>query len=247
LFDGIDLTLPDEQFAEWLEFVLQQRVGVDEDGNQLATPSGQEIELLRTWAARGGPDTRRVAVRFLVDNGPCSWEDLETWSQDPDQDIRYPVVSGPIFDPVRQMLESDKPRWVRLLTEAAWRYPDDYQPAFVLRDLAAENPAALDLTWEAASSLWDVNDPELNTMLFVGYFEHVIPDLGLGPDDKHVEPWITGADQGRQRLLLQIATCWGLDAGRMREIVQALAGSKVKNTAELARGVLNGSVGYDDL
>lgn len=245
-FDGIDLSLPDEQLAEWLSFVLDRRSAVDDDDNQVVTLSGQETELLRKWSRAAGPKTRRVAVGFLVDFCPCSWDELETWARDDDQDVRHQVVYGG-YGLAREQLRSDKARWICLLSEAAERYPDDYQPSFVLRDLASENLETLDLTWDAANRLLDTNDAELNTMLYVGYFEHVVPDMGMGPDDRHVEPWIRGSDEKRQRMLLRIAAYWGLDNGRMQEVVEALTRAKVRCVAGLARDVLDGRVGYADV
>lgn len=247
LFDGIDLSLPDEQLSEWLHFVIRHRVGVDQAGNQLPTPGNDEIDLLQQWSREAGPKTRRVAVQFLIDHGPCSWEDLETWALDVDQDVRYPVVSGPIFDPVEAMILADKARWVRLLSRAAERYPDDYQPAFALFDLTRKNRETLDLTWDVAESLLNIGDPELYTMLEVSYFEHVIPDLGLGPDDKHIRRWLSGSDGTRQRMLLGIAAYWGLDSGKMREIVEALTHARDKHIASIAEGVLAGRVKYGDI
>ena len=83
LFDGIDLSLPDEQLAEWLEHVLNQRGQPGSDG---------ETEALQKLSCQAGPKTRGVAVQFLAEHGPCFWEDLEKWALDADQQVRYPIV-----------------------------------------------------------------------------------------------------------------------------------------------------------
>lgn len=248
LFDRIDLTLPDEQLAERLKHVLEQRVEAADEETRAIPVSNEETELLLKWSREAGRKTRRVAVEFLVDyEGPCLWEDLETWAQDEDQDVRYPVVSGPMTDSIEAMIVADKARWIGLLSQAAERYPDDYQPAFVLCDLAKQEPEWLELTWDAAESLLNIGDPELYTMLEVSYFEHVIPDLGLGPDDKHIRRWLSGSDGTRQRILLGIAAYWGLESGKMREIVEALTHTKDKQIASIAEGVLAGRVKYGDI
>ena len=51
----------------------------------------------------------------------------------------------------------------------------------------------------------------------------------------------------RQRMLLKIAAYWGLDSGRMREIVQALAQCNSKEIVQLARRLIDGGVSYGDL
>lgn len=252
LFDGIDLSLPDEQFAEWLEHVLDQRVEIDSDDNSIVTISADEIALLQKWSRDAGPKTRRVAVEFLVHYGPCGWDDVEAWVLDSDEAVRSCAMDDVhTFGELTvggRLCRADKKRWIDLIASAAERYPEECFSAIdTLRWFAVDGDEWLEHTWNAANRLLDLNNVDLNTSLIVSYFEDVVWQLGWGPENSYLQPWIRGKDGWRQIILLRIATWLNLDEGRMREIVQALTQSKVKDVAILAQGVLDGRVGYADL
>lgn len=251
LFDGIDLTLPDEQLSEWLSYVLEQRVELDSNENRMATIAEQEVALLRRWSREAGPKTRGVAVNFLFWNGPCDWEDLEAWMLDQDREIR-----GRVFGDLStfgdstvggRLCCSDKVHSVAAIAASAERYTDDLQSISALFELTWLSSDWIDCTWKQADRLLDVDDIDLRTHLVVGYFEDVISEQGWGPDDSHIREWIDGSDGWRQLVLLKVAAWLRLDTEPLRAIAKALTHSRVKEIRPLARGLLGGHLTYGDI
>jgi hypothetical protein len=252
LFDGIDLGLPDEQLAEWLTYVLDQRVEIDSDDNSTVTISLEEIEALQRLSREAGPKTRRVAASFLFSHGPCAWIDLEAWILDASKDVREDIIGdiSTFGDHTvgGRLCSSDRKRCIDLIAKSCEIYPEEsYLSLTELYFLAGKEPEWLELSWEAANRLLDIGNEELNTALTVCYFEHIIPDQNWGPDDRRVGRWLSGSDSARKQMLLQIAAYQGLDSGKMREIVEALTHAKDKQIASIAEGVLAGRVNYEDI
>ncbi len=263
LFDGIDVTLPDEQLAEWLQWVLDKRVELaPDDETYIINLSEAEVRMLREWSRTAGPKTREVVIEHLAHHGPCDWSDLEEWALDPATDVRNRLFSEiTMFDTLYAsgaLCFADKERCVALLSSAAEKYPEDSLPSIsAMCDLSQKGEEWLGPCWREADRLLDIDDEELNSHLVAAYFEDVVWFLRLGPDDQRVRSWIDGDDSWR---LLKIATWVGLDEGRLREIVEALIKVKTKVTylreggkeedvlvADLAKGVLAGTVGYNDV
>lgn len=252
LFDGIDLSLPGEQLAEWLKYVLDQRVELDSEDNRIVTICSEEVEQLQKLSREAGPKTRCVVAEFLMYHGPCSWDDLEAWILDSCKDVRERVI-GDIqtfgdHTVGGRLCSGDRKRCVDLIARSCEMNPGESD--MLLTELcffATGEPGWLELTWEAANRLLDIDNTELSTSLVVCYFEHVIPDLGWGPDDPHIRPWIEGEDHRRQIFLLKIAAWCRFEPECLRVIVKALTHSKVKEIRALARGLVGGHLSYSDM
>jgi hypothetical protein len=80
-------------------------------------------------------------------------------------------------------------------------------------------------------------------MITCCYLEHVIPEAEWGPDHWNLRHWIEGDDPERKMTLLKIGNnVGGLEEGRMRDIVEALASDPDQRISQVAEGVLNGRI-----
>jgi hypothetical protein len=227
LLDIVDPSLPDEQFAEWLDYAL--------DRVELAS---DEVELVRKWSREAGPKTRYSASNYLFWHGPCSIEDIEAWAMDAEEGVRSLIADVVDICPGSKVLFADKERFARLVSAVAERFPNDFSPIHTLRDFTKKDSEWLELSWREANRLLDIDNADLTSVLIVSYFEHVIVEQNWGPDDPHIRSWVYGNDAKRKQILLEVA-CWmGLDDGRLREIVQALAKSQDKDISSCAECAL---------
>lgn len=248
-FKMIDLDLPDEQLKDWIQYALGQRDSALAESEERAEFSPYELDVLRR-AANAGSGTREVVAKARFYNGPCTWEDLKSWLLDECKEVREAIIwdihtLGDLSCGGR-LCRSDAKRCIDLIAEAAKAYPEDSTvPAITLNDLADESADWLDLTWDAANGLLELNDADVNSALIACYFEHIIPQWR--PDDRHLANWMSGDDPWRQLILLMVVTWQGLDDGHLREITTALTRSKDSQIARQARGVLEGKIKYGDL
>jgi len=247
LLDIVDPSLPDDQMMDWLQYYLWPDGGGSHSDIDLLP---EEVVLIRKWSFEAGPKTRKVASSYLFWNGPCSWEDISQWATDADCDVRYGIVQdamtfGNESFGGRECLV-DKERFIKLVSSVAERYTDDHQAIFALRELAEKGDEWLELSWREANRLLALNDVNLNTALIVSYFEDVIPHFHWGPLDSHIMSWVYGKDSFRQCIFLKIATWVGID-NTLREIIQELTKSFDPEIVSLAKGVLDGRLGYADV
>jgi len=244
-FDKLDFGLPDDELVEQFQQAIIEGARLEEH----IEPAPEDVEAIWRCAREGGPRTRREAVKLIVDFLPCTWDDLQAWALDPCDGIRDAAVYA-IEDDSSQagrLARQDKARAARLIEEAVSRYRDDHHPVFVMHRPAVEGEDWREPAWDAANRLFDLNDPELSTALVCGFFEHVIPELDWGPEDRHIRPWIEGGDRRRKIALLAVAKFAGAAEGRMPEIVRSLASGPDTEVAALAKSVLDGTTPYDDL
>lgn len=207
-----------------------------------------DIAAAKDYTNHPDPKIRIRWISFLTENGPCTWDDLQAWTQDPDENIRWQTFysMGNKMDAAGYLCASDKPRCISILTNAATKYVD-MQIGITMRELVEWDDEWLDLTWQAADRLIDASKHELRTALECGYFEHIVSDSNWGPDDPHILAWIEGDNTKKKMILLRIATYWGVGAGRMRDIVETLSRSTDLEISSLACGILEGRLTHSDI
>lgn len=192
LFDWIDLHLPPAKKAEQVRQSIQY--ALENARDHLLTP--QQIDQIRNMAETGQPAMRAEAVIGLLDNIELSIADLEKWLNDPDEDVRESVLAS---DPFEEYLKADPERFFPLLLKTVEKYAD-FQIGFLFRELA-EKDNWFDRIWQAAETLIDQDNAELNTMLLVAFFEHVIEEESMTPTDPHLQRWLDGNDSKRQAMM----------------------------------------------
>jgi hypothetical protein len=200
----------------------------------------QDTAVIREWTKHSSPLVRKVAVEHLSWHGPAGWDDLHAWLLDPDKDVRYAVignVSDSYSHAISSLYTADKGRAIRLLSEAAERYAD-YSAVTQMRMLAGRDEEAFELVWAAGERILACDNIDATTAIVVGFFEDVISDRNMGPDDPHIKSWLGGDDWGRKVALLDIGRYLKLQHGRMREITTVLAGDRNGDIAAMAREVL---------
>jgi len=195
LFDWIDPHLPSAKMAKQVRQSIQY--ALENSPDHLLTP--QHIDQIRNLAETGQPVMRAEAVIGLLDNIEVSIADLEKWLNDPDKDVRESVLASDFFE---EHLKADPEHFISLLLKSAERYAD-FQIGFLFRELA-EKDDWLDHIWQAAETLIDQDNAELNTMLLVAFFEHVIEDESMMPTDPHLKRWLDGHDSKRQAMMLYL-------------------------------------------
>jgi len=244
-FAGIDQAQPAETLAETIATASQAFLEL-RDVAQLLEGALElppdDRALLRQWAEDRRAPVRAAAVESLCAIGPLTWAVLEGWALDADEEVRRAVLfSTESPDTAARALRwADEHRFIRLLLAMA-EERRDYPAGMALADLSRDDEL-LERIWPEMVRLLDRNEPALNTLLLCTYFEHIITERQWGPNSTRLMSWFAGDHEVRQRTLL-IAACWmGLQAGRLGEIVQALARSANPRISALARGVLDGTV-----
>jgi hypothetical protein len=174
-----------------------------------------------------------AALSNVHDSSQVSWEELERSALDSDKEVRENALA-------RLMVtnhDEDTIEWyLWLLAEVIERYADG-QAAISLLWLSTRSAEWFGMTWNTANTLLELDNPEVTQLLTIGYFEVVLRE-DRGPDDPRVRAWIEGDDVRKKRVLLEVADWLGLDAGRLWEIVAAMANDKDNEVAERARKML---------
>lgn len=210
--------------------------------------SSEDVESAKGHSRNPNPKVRGNWIRYLLENGPCTWDDLQTWTLDPVEEIRWQVLyaMGNDWDVAGYLCSSDKTRAINILIEAATRY-GDMQIGITMRELSEKDAQWLEVTWKAADRLLQGATPQLVSALECGYFEHVIPDNNWGSEDPHIRPWVAHGGNWRKLMLLRIAAYQGMNEGRLRDIILSLARDKDQEIASLAQGMLDGRLSYADM
>jgi|GEM_PF-2242888 len=244
-FAGIDRGLPAETLAEQIATASQAFLEL-RDVAQLLEGALElppdDRALLRQWAGDGRGTVRAAAVESLCAIGPLAWAELGEWALDEDEEVRRAVLfsTESPYTAARALRWSHEHRFIRLLLQMA-ETRMDYPAGMALADLSRDDEL-LERIWPEMVRLLDRNEPALTTLLLSTYFEHIITERQWGPNSTRLKSWFAVDCEARQRVLL-ISACWmGLQAGRLGEIVRALAQSANPRIAALARGVLDGTV-----
>jgi hypothetical protein len=241
--------LSDTERAEELEVAIQQAVkdGVSIGDRQVCL-AAEDIGLLRHYARDPSPQVRAVAIDYMTEYGPCSWEDLEQWSQDSDALVRQNVLSSMYSDlwSAGKLCTTNKQRCIDILSATIENYVDS-AAGNLMDNLRQIDDEWLELTWSTAESLLDLKKPDIALMLTCCYFEHVIPESGWGSDHLNLRHWVEGDDSERKMILLKIANYMGLEEGRMRDLAEVLQSDPDPRIASIADGILNGCIETGEL
>jgi hypothetical protein len=198
--------------------------------------STEDISLLRDYAKELDPNVRLTAIKILCDEAEdLTWEELEEWALDPDEKIRDWVLFRLSFG--GELIESDRSRFMDILV----RVKETYEASDVgntFWSLAHNSDDWLDLTWNAAGRLIDLEREQITGSLCAGYVENVLTYLKLGPDDPRVKSWVDGDKSERKFVLLGVVEWLGFGEGRLREITEALSHDTDAEVAEFAKELI---------
>jgi len=139
---------------------------------------------------------RAIAIEEIISSYPVTADEVDAWALDEDPDVRLVVLQSDHFT---RLKDEEPERYLSLLVQMAARY-NDYQAGFAMRELAGNN-AWFERVWQAAEELLDRNDINLNTMLICAFFEDVIVDRKMKPDDPHLQRWLDGRDYRRLEIM----------------------------------------------
>lgn len=207
--------------------------------NDEERPSEEYIELLRSYTEGEDSDNRRYGIGQLCAYGLVSWEDIEKWVLDADEDVRRRVISAIEGSGAAcELRRTDEARAIALLEKTIARYVD-YSASHALLWISQESDQMLELTWAAADRLQRLENQDIYTAILVGYFEDVITGNNWGPDDPHIRPWIENLDVVGRSTLFNVAWWNGLGDGRLREIMETLARDSDPETASAAKKLLD--------
>lgn len=227
--------LSDQELADWLAWAIT----VDAQ-SPTEEESDMDLQILREYAKHQSPPVRKAAIEYLLYEASITWEDLEAWALDPDEEVRTLVIDdnmGSNNTELGKFCRTDKKRFVDLLARAVEQY-EDYTAGRVLRSVSAEDDELLELVWSAAEYLIGLDDPGVNTIVWVNLVEHIVPDHNWGPDDPHVRRWIESDNPTGKILLLDAADYLHLKGGKWREITEALTHDSDPEIASCARQIL---------
>lgn len=235
LFDGISPEMIEKEKIRKLRTGIR-RLNTRKKNDDGYTSSAEDEAIVRSCLADQSPKVREAVIDALVDLNAVTWEDLEVWLFDADEDVRGSARQA-IRGPSRE--EADDERIVTLLERSFKAFPDDWGPDVAMTMMACMSPGAfLELTWQAAERLLDYGNGKIALSLQCGYFESVIQQFNMGPDDRHIRPWVQGSDSKRKNLLLAVAGWLRLREENLVAIASALAGDADAEISDLARRML---------
>jgi hypothetical protein len=202
--------------------------------------SADDEAIVRACLDDESEAVRMLGAEILLDQGPLTWDDFQSWLASPLQAVReHAVMSATLTTTtaVGELCASDKERCAALLAES-WRQNPDDSTQVDITMLAIDEEGWLDPTWRAMESLFDQGDDQIKGALTYGYFENAITHFQMGPDDTHIHPWIEGADSARKWVLLEIARWLDLREDFLKNIAAALAEDSDPEIADAAKQML---------
>jgi hypothetical protein len=230
-FESLKPGMPDKEKIASLKSAWESVLAAADRSGESISLSNEDLDLLRGYAKDRNRAVRNAALDILIEeirsrceDGPVTWEELESWMLDPEEDIRHEAMYaiGSRDSEAYELCWTDRVRCARMIGTALERYID-YSADGTLWALSRYNDEWFDVCWAEAGRLVDLNQPEITDMLSSGYIGDVIHLKNLGPDDPRIGSWIEGDRQGRKLAILRVARWLALDDGRFREIVEALA------------------------
>lgn len=245
-FEPLSPRLSDRERISAIQASWEKVLAAADQAGDLITLSQEDLDVLHKYARDKNRDVSRVAIDILVEeirsrceDGPVTWEELEAWSMDAEDELRHEVMYaiGSRDAEAYELCWTDRPRCARLIGEAVDHYMDHPADA-ALWSLSRYNDEWFDACWAEATRLVDEEDLEIIEMLANGYIEDVLRFKGLGPDDPHIKSWIESDKRGRKLTLLGVTQWLPLDEGRMREIIEALAKDSDEEIAAKAKNLL---------
>jgi hypothetical protein len=167
-----------------------------------------------------------------------SFEDLERWLLDPNEEIRNEAVftvttGGPT--PLSRLVESDKRRFVSILGMAAELY--EWMPLLFLSQM---DYGWVDVFWDEMGRLLDLGKQHLNSVIICGELESLLCDGKVAPGDAKLSGWINGDSIERKMALLSVVQWFGMREEWQRKITEALANDENEVVSSTARCFLCG-------
>lgn len=245
-FEPLSPRMADKERVAAIKAAWERVLNAADQSGDIVTLSKDDLYLLRRYAKDKNRAVASAALEVLIEeirsrceDGPISWEELEAWGLDPEDDVRHEVMYaiGSRDAEAYELCWTDRPRCARLIGEAVDHYMDHPADA-ALWSLSRYNDEWFDACWAEATRLVDEADPEIIEMLSNGFVEDVIKIKGAGPDDPRIKSWIESDKQGRKLALLGVTQWLPLNEGRLREIVEALANDNDEKIASTAKQLI---------
>lgn len=229
-FESIDPALSADERASLIEQSAKRYFDATKDISGDFLPA-EDVELLLEHSKDADPRVRKTAVSVLLDGAELDWEAIEKWALDPEKDVREEVLSRLMF------IDHDEGTiewYIWLLSEVIERYADG-QAGIALSWLSTQSEKWLDLTWQAAGELLDLDNKEATSLITIGYLESVLHfHDSRGPEDPHVAAWIKSDNKLRKKALLEVVD-WLRGYDNIKKIAAALADDPDPEIAERAR------------
>ncbi|MEI6916121.1 MAG: HEAT repeat domain-containing protein [Armatimonadota bacterium] len=227
-FDKVDPSATPEELACQLKQAsdIFERHVYHESADDDVCLQHEDKEILQTCYRHADPDIRRAVVDVLVhEKGAADWDGLEQWLMDPDENVRREAVWGVGTGwgwTLNDFQEAECRRLVELIERNIVTYADVSAVAF-LHDFPSQYPDCFELVWQTAERLLSVDSNDVWSAIVVGYYEDVLTENNLGPDDPHISSWLTTDKAG---VILVVADWMGPEKGRLADILRVLEKSE---------------------
>ncbi|MEN6520338.1 MAG: hypothetical protein ABFD46_04200 [Armatimonadota bacterium] len=228
-FEQIDPSLAADVRARLIEESAKRYFDATKDSSDGTLPD-EDAKLLLEYSKDDDPRVRKTAVSTLLDGADVDWESIERWALDPEKDVREEALSHLMFS----VHNEETIEWyIWLLSEIIERYADG-QAGIAMSLLATQSEEWLNLTWQAAGELLDLDNKDVTMLLTCGYIEDVIRE-SRGPEDPRVAAWIKSGDKPKKNALLEVVD-WLTDYdGHLGKIAAALVNDPDEEIAEKAK------------
>lgn len=202
--------------------------------------SDGDVRLLRECLRDPWAEVRRTAIEISCEAGPVTWDDLENWVTDPDEGIREAALLATTCSfAARELCSSDQARYTELLrTAQEWNEQCLGMLSVLMWSEARDNDEALDLTWQAAGQLLDMEIESLTQAITCGYLEDVLVYGHITLEDPRLQAWIKGEGRERKLALLGVAQWFGLAKDWQRQITKMLTRDKNPEVRSAATSLL---------
>lgn len=246
-FDKIDDKLQGVRLAEELKAAWEKvEAAADQSEDGVFLPQA-DLELLFDLSEDKNKAVSNAALNILIEEirarceyGPLTWDDLEVWTMNEEEDIRHEAIFavGTENATAKDMCEKDKPRCTALLGSAVEEYLDHSADA-MFWSLSRNSNDWLDATWSEVGRLLDLNRSEITEMLTSGYLEDLLTLKSMGIGDNRINSWVNSDKTYRKLALLTTAGNIGLTTGKVLSIVEALSKDKDEQISDAAKALLN--------
>ena len=209
--------------------------------NEVSILSPQESEFLYTLSKHYKNEVRAAAVEILCECGDVDFQKLSEWMKDRDREVRATALSsvGYSWISAGKLFESDKEKAVKTLI-SVWNETKDEYCLIILSDLAFR-PQWTEVCWNAALSILDSADAELEAVLYKVFFSVIIPKIFILGKHYLLEPMLDMSNPKANRMLLTSIENNKIDCDKTNEFLHILSKSNSFEISKRAWSVINKS------